>query len=250
MNGKGLNLLKDGGMLPWSCRCGTDANWASRAKCRSCGADAPRKVLAAIASSEKRPKPGTPAQPSGKWRQGAPGTDQNVQRKVEALEKQVSALRGENKTLKSAASSEAAPPIADTAAEDEGVDIGALQKFYDTARKLFGEEDVQSVTAKERLDHARTMANGKKPLAKRFNTLEFKIKKAKKNKQNADEEVLQTEKAIAGLQAKLEKQQVAVLSKAADLEAAEKELKNLINLEAADDGVVNVDDPFAGMCKS
>jgi hypothetical protein len=175
-----------------------------------------------------------------------------MQRKLDALERKLSAIQGENQTLKDAANGEVAPPVIDPTAED-GFDINELQMFYDMARKIFGEGDVQVVTAKERLDNARAMANGKKPLAKRFSTLEFKITKAKKNKEKADGEVRQTEKAIADLQATLEKQQATALSKVADLEAVESELKSLLNqnaAEAADDGIINVDDPFAGMPKS
>ena len=83
------------------------------------------------------------------------------------------------------------------------------------------------------------MANGMKPLAKRLSTMEFKITKAKKNKEKTEGEVLQTETAIADLQATLEKQQAAVLSKKADLDALESELKSLLNQAPAEEPAVD-----------
>jgi len=115
------------------------------------------------------------------------------------------------------------------------VDVKELQLFYDMARKLFKDDDVQVVAAKERLDESRAMANDRKPLAKRISTMEFKITKARKNKEKADEEVRQTENAIVDLQATLGKQQALVLSRKADLDALESELKSLLNHAAVEE---------------
>ena len=118
------------------------------------------------------------------------------------------------------------------------MDVKELQLFYSMARKLFKDDDVQVVAAKERLDEVRAMANDCKPLTKRISTIEFKIAKARKNKEKADDGVLQSGKAIADLQATLEKQKDAALAKKADLEALESELKNLLNQAATEEPAV------------
>ena len=112
-------------MPPWGCRCGTDDNWASRSSCRGCGAAAPRKVLDAIASAAKRPMPSAHPQPWGRWKHGAPGhgkpADQ-MQRKLDVLERKLSKIQEENKKLKHDAKGETTPPAAGSTTE-EGVDV-------------------------------------------------------------------------------------------------------------------------------
>ena len=79
-----------------------------------------------------------------------------MQRKLEALERKLSAIHNENNKLKKAADGE----IASQATENV-VDINELQFFYELARKLFKEDDTQVVAAKQRLDNARAMSNWK-----------------------------------------------------------------------------------------
>ena len=80
-------------MSDWGCpRCGTDANWATRSACRNCGAAAPRKVLDAIASAAKKPKPGAHPQPWGQWKYGAPSVVSR-DKELAALHLEVSALK-------------------------------------------------------------------------------------------------------------------------------------------------------------
>jgi chromosome segregation ATPase len=202
-----------------------------------CGAAAPRKVLDAIANAEKKPKPVKPPQPWGQWKYGAPGEGNHttqMQRKLDALEKKLSAIQRENKKLKEPANGETDSSGVDQTIED-GVDIKELQMFYDMARKLFKEDDDQVVAAKKRLDDARATANGRKPLAKRISTMEFKIAKAKRNYDKAEEEVRKSDMAIADLQSMLEKQKAAAVVKKVELDSLESELKNLLNNAVAEE---------------
>ena len=81
----------------WGCSCGCWDNWASRIKCRQCGASAPTKVVNAAKkasqASPKGPKASPVRSPQGKWANGGPSSGPAAQaRLIKDLQDQVAAL--------------------------------------------------------------------------------------------------------------------------------------------------------------
>eukprot|EP00973_Karenia_brevis_P028753 3964769-Karenia_brevis.AAC.1 len=75
----------------WGCRCGCRDNWATTVACHKCGAQAPRKVLNAVAASKVRPVESQPKAATGKWA-SSNGTTQ-LKKELESAKKEQARLR-------------------------------------------------------------------------------------------------------------------------------------------------------------
>ena len=158
-------------MSAWGCpRCGTDANWATRSACRKCGADAPRKVLDAIASAAKRPKPAAPPQPRGQWKYGSwaaggawaagpPGKNASGSRDNElaALHKELAALKKRMAGDESSAIDEEMP------CATKGPSIEELVATLACVEKTYGAEHPITLAHRAHVDSARQARDAAKP---------------------------------------------------------------------------------------
>ena len=223
-------------MSAWGCRCGADANWATRSACRNCGAAAPRKVLDAIANAAKKPKPGAHPQAWGQWKYGAPSAHTQPHGKGDNRVRQ---LEAEIQRLKRAAADpnggNAAAAVAPSG-DDEDIRklVDEIKQLKGVGKRVTGLSDI--IEAKEaKVSELRAAQLRAKPGSVRLRQLESDAKRksaeleALQKRKQATIERIEAERVVL---AKMEADAAKLVQHVADLQASVAKLAEEIQAEA------------------
>ncbi len=201
----------------WSCSCGTDGNWATRASCRGCGRDAPKSVLDRQRDQQRN---GTKAP------RVAGRSQDNTASEVAALRRELAELKKEKEAAAASASAStstsskgtaagAEPAVdADTAAERDALreSIARLKKDLRHDHPEILEREAKLKDLLEQRPTATRVLSATKKVQRLENRIVDKVKAI------AEAEKL-VEQAVKDLQTKLEEKAALEL----ELTAAKKE---------------------------
>jgi cell division septum initiation protein DivIVA len=168
--GAGLQQGVQGGSRNpvWGCGCGEAANWASRAKCRQCGRDAPTSILNRAKQDRAKQEKGA----WGAWGRTAGGAGGAGNKEVADLRKQLLALQKKFATV----APESEPMDSDAKVYDLG---GAHQAL--AGLRAAGLEHLPSFAALSKdIDAEKRKRAESKPLSQQAKTLEARISKKRK----------------------------------------------------------------------
>ncbi len=201
----------------WSCSCGTDGNWATRATCRGCGRDAPKSVLDRLRDQQRN---GTKATRAASRSQDSTASE------VAALRRELAELKKEREAAAATASTSTSPSSKGTAASaepamdaDTAAERDALRESIARLKKDLRHDHPEILEREAKLKdllEQRPTATRVLSATKKVQRLENRI--ADKTKGIAEAEKL-VEQAVKDLQTKLEEKAALEL----ELTAAKKE---------------------------
>ena len=124
---------------PWGCsRCGTDRNFATRASCRICGADAPRKIQTYAAKVKadggRRGKAKMAGEPRKGWADPVPKA--SLLKELAAVKKDLEALRAERGASSKASATSGSDTSMGSDLDEDKAELAAAHAEIAALRKL------------------------------------------------------------------------------------------------------------------